>query len=151
MADRAKTPAHGFAKAARDIEALAKSHTRRPLIVWKDALPGRTREIVAKALSALRRDDLTPAQRGGLMLKISELNKRVFSKSHPMVEKIDDVQLKLDASLASGHAGAAEPLIREALDLIRRGKLTLADHMRLSLLLGEVKSKLSEASNGKGE
>jgi hypothetical protein len=141
-----------FSKALRSLDAVRRTYLR-PIIIRADALNKRPRpaETIAKAFAALQGGDLTPAQRGTLALRLSELTDRVerFSKAnHPMLDRLDDVRQKLDAALASGHVGRAEPLIQAALKLIKSGRVESADHARLSLLLSEIRHEIEEAHSG---
>jgi hypothetical protein len=140
-----------FAKSLRALGTLHKSYLK-PIVIRKDALTKRPRpaEVIAKAFRVLRTDaTLTAEQRGLLAMKLGELTERAesFVKSHPLIADIDDIKVKLDRALADGHAGDSAPVIREALALIDRGRITPADHMRLSMLLNEIRSRLNEVSD----
>jgi hypothetical protein len=64
-----------------------------------------------------------------------------------MVARIDKVMAMLDAALAEKHVGSAEPLIKEALALCKRGVVEPGDHARLTLLLNEIRSALKETTD----
>jgi hypothetical protein len=153
---RGDTPSgRQFAKALSDLDATYRAQRLRPVIVDRRALAKSPEpaETVAKAFGALQHGHgLNAAERGGLMLGLARLTDHVeFAKAaHPMIGNIDEIRTKLDRVLAEGHAGAAEPIIREALKLIGNGRITPPDHARLSLLLGEIRSKLSEVSDAQG-
>jgi hypothetical protein len=136
-----------FSKALRSLDDVRRTYLR-PIIIRADALNKRPRpaETIAKAFAALQSSALTPAQRGRLMLSLSGVADQ-FVKSHPLIADIDDIRAKLDRALADGHAGDSAPVIREALALIDRGRITPADHMRLSMLLNEIRSRLNEVSD----
>jgi hypothetical protein len=143
------TPAGAtFAKAAAGVSAMFMKSCVRPVIIMKGALTKgpRPAEVVAKAFGALQSDSsLNAEQRGRLMLGISGIADR-FAKAHPILSRIDDIKEKLDATLASGHAGRAEPLIKEALKLISSGHIEGGDHARLTLLLSEIRHEIEEAT-----
>ncbi len=154
LTGRAKgdTPAgRQFSKALGTLASMTKALRSRPIVIKKAEIPGHGRQVVAKALDALRSGDLNAEERGQLMIKLNALAERVFAKAetaHPAVDRLDALQAKLDAALASGQSGAAEGLIRDALKLIRRGSLTGPEHAHLSLLINELRSKLEAAADG---
>jgi hypothetical protein len=136
-----------FANAAAGLDAMFKSQCVKPILMVKRA--AKPASTIAKAFGALQSDvSLTADQRGRLMLGISGAADRFAKSQHPMLDRIDEVRAKLDAALASGHAGRAEPLIQEALKLINSGRIEGADHARLSLLLSETRREIEEAHNG---
>jgi hypothetical protein len=144
-----------FAKALSELDATYRAQCLRPVIVDRRALAEspRPEETISKAFHALQHDPgLSAAERGSLMLGLARLTDHVeFAKAaHPMIGNIDEIRTKLDRALAEGHAGNAEPIIREALKLIANGGIAPQDHARLSLLLGEIRSKLSEVSDAQG-
>jgi hypothetical protein len=143
-----------FSKAMRGVEALHKSYALKPIIIRKDALATSPRpsETIAKAFDMLQRGALTAAQRGTLMLRLSELTDRVerFVKSHPAADTISTLRAQLDEALADGHADRAAVVIKHAQELLRSGNLTPAAHMHASLILSEAQHRIEEASNGKG-
>jgi hypothetical protein len=139
-----------FRKALGDLDRVYLATAVKPIIVRADALVKRPNHgrTIAKAFAALDRNDLTQPQRIRLTQVLAELNSRAFAKSEsPVVARIDEVTDQLNAALAAGHAKGAEPLINEALKLIASGNLTPADHARLSLLLGENRTRLKETTD----
>lgn len=143
------TPAgREFTKSLSALDDMYGAMKAKPIVIKKADLPGHGAETIRKAFDALQHGDLTAEQRGALMLKLSDLNDRVFAKAdHPMLARITDIQAALDRALADGKAGDAEGVIREALALIRRGKLTQPEYNHLTLLISEIRSKL-EVTNG---
>jgi hypothetical protein len=126
-----------------DATAPAKA-TARPILIRARDIPGRAASIVAKAFNALRYDSsLTPAARGEIMLRLGDIADRVFAKAeHPTIDKLDRAQAALDRALGDGHADDAEDVIQHAMQLINSGKLTPADHSRITVLLNEARSRL---------
>jgi hypothetical protein len=141
-----------FSKAIRGVEALHKSYALRPIIIRKDALATSPRpaETIAKAFDMLQRGSISAAQRGTLMLRLSELTERVerFVKSHPAADTISALRAQLDEALADGHADRAAVVIKHAQEILRSGKLTPAAHMHISLVLSEIQQKLEEGTSG---
>jgi hypothetical protein len=136
-------PNSSFAKAMRQIGTEAT----QMLQAHRNRAARRSAEVVVKAFDALRNDEnLTPLARGELMIGLNNLADRVFAKAHPMVDKIDRVKEMLDRALAEKHVGAAEPLIKEALQHIRRGVVDKGDWMRLTVLLNEIKTAIKEST-----
>src|SRR6185437_1235842 len=100
---RSDTPAgQSFVKALGELDRVYRATAVKPIVIRKDALAKRPShgDTIAKAFHLLEHGNMTAEQRGRMMIALSDLNDRVFAKSqHPMVERIDDVQVKLDAAL----------------------------------------------------
>jgi hypothetical protein len=141
-----------FAKTLRTLDTVYRSHLK-PIIIRKDALATSPRpaETIAKAFDMLQRASLSAAQRGTLMLRLSELTERVerFVKSHQAADTIGALRTQLDEALADWHADRAAVVIKHAEELLRSGKLTGAEHAHASLLLSEAQQRIEEATNGK--
>jgi hypothetical protein len=146
-----------MAKAFSDLDQMAKSlPTPAAVSAEVHEAPSRAAETVTKAFHALRNDVwLTPEQRGRAMIALSDLADRVFAKAetpvHPYVERIEKVQAMLRRALAEKKIGQAEPLTRKLLADIERGDFDHGDHVRLELLLAELKRELMKETKNDEE
>lgn len=155
MADGATAAAQQFSKgmAALTSEMEAMLPKRRPCVILKGAVAKDVdAAIVAKAFHTLQHDQsLTPAMRGLLALKLSELADgvaakaapfakalRAFTPPTPPVDKADEdddsprtpraladrlkqIQASLDQHASASHVAAAERLMASADEMLRGG------------------------------
>jgi hypothetical protein len=142
------------AKAFADLDAMVKALP--PPAVAVKTEPSRAAEVVAKAITMFNTDSsLNASQRGELLISLGRLVDGVaeFRKAeapvHPYVARIEQVQSLLKRALAEKRVGQAEPLIRKLLADIDKGDFDHGDHVRLELLLAEIKRELmKETDNG---
>ena len=135
----------------RDLEVLAKSfapsNAPRVVAVEVHEAPARDDGIVAKAINVLRHDvTISARDRGMLILALGDHAGAAFAKSeapHPLVSRLDKVREMLERAHREGKAKRGEPIIKEALEHIKRGVVDSADFNRLSVLLSELKSALA--------
>jgi hypothetical protein len=163
-------PSGEFRKALSDLEDMHSAlppKRRSVMFVRKDALsqPSAGAEVIAKAFSLLRGGDLTPAQRGQLMLSLSGLadgvaaRQATFSKALPTARQLADpnvrrrtaaqvaadlekVEHALKGAAAHSHMKAATDLIDEARRMLASDDMAMSDHALLSIKLGDLRSKI---------
>jgi hypothetical protein len=100
-------------------------------------------ETVAKAFTALRSDStLSPAERGGLMLALSETADAVFKSEHPTVVKIDAALRLLERAKEKHHSAETDRLVNSLIEAIRRGEVH--DNLALESRLREIRAKLAK-------
>jgi hypothetical protein len=141
-----------FRKALSALEDMHKAlpPKRRTVILKGAPEPSADAEVIAKAFHTLQHGNLNADQRGRLMLALGNLTDRVvFAKAHPMIGHIDSVIARLDAAHADNHAEIAEPFLEDAEDLLASGKLTQADHARLTTHLLLIKDRIKDHDRAK--
>jgi hypothetical protein len=137
-----------------ELTVLAPKPRRTIIVARKDA-PSAGAETVAKAFSLLQHGDLNADQRGRLMLSLGNLAEGVaarqatFAKAHPMIGHIDNVIARLDAAHADNYAEIAAPFLEDAEELLASGKLTQADHSRLTVHLRLIKDRIKDHDRAK--
>jgi hypothetical protein len=100
---------------------------------------------VAKAFTALRSDPaLSPAERGGLMLALSETADAVFKAENTTVVKIDAALRLLERAKQKHHSAETDRLIDRLVEAIRRGEVH--DNLALESRLREIRAQLTKES-----
>ena len=146
-----------MAKAFSDLDQMAKSLPAPAPAIATKVEPFGGAEVVAKAITMFNTDtSLNASQCGELLLSLGRLADGVdMAKSetpvHPYVERIEKVQAMLKRALAAKKIGQAEPLIRKLLADIERGDFDHGDHVRLELLLAELKRELMKETKNDEE
>jgi hypothetical protein len=101
---------------------------------------------VAKAFTALRHDArLSPADRGALMISLSETADAVFKAEHPTVTKIDAALRLLEGAKQRHHGVATDRLIESLIAAINRGEVH--DNLALESRLREIRAQLTKEKN----
>jgi hypothetical protein len=96
---------------------------------------------VAKSFALLRHGDhLTAAERGSLMLAISETADAVFKSERPTVTKIDAALRLLERAKQRDLSGETDRLVNSLIEAIRRGEVH--DNLALEDRLHEIRRQL---------
>jgi hypothetical protein len=103
-------------------------------------------ESVTRAFGLLQHggEHLSPADRGGLMLSLSETADAVFKSEHPTLTKIDAALRLLERAKQKHLSGEIDRLVTSLIEAIRRGEVR--DNLALEMRLREIKSQLTKES-----
>ena len=98
---------------------------------------------VAKSFALLRHGEhLSPAERGSLMLALSETADAVFKSEHPSVTKIDAALRLLERAKEKHHSAETDRLVNSLIEAIRRGEVH--DNLALESRLREIRAQLTK-------
>ena len=98
-------------------------------------------ETVTKAFGLLQHGEhLSPADRGALMLSLSETADAVFKADHPTVTKIDAALRLLERAKQKHLSGETDRLVNSLIEAIRRGEVH--DNLALEMRLREIRARL---------
>jgi hypothetical protein len=132
-------------------KALGRTPARKPMpLIFGKATPSAA-DLVAKSFAALQHSEtLSAADRGALMLGLSGIAGRVFSKSqHPAIAQVDEIKRDLDAAMQQGHADRAMKIIAAIKRTIAGGRITPGEHACLSIVLSEASQRLKDLEHAK--
>jgi len=102
-------------------------------------------DAVAKAFGLLQHGDhLSAADRGSLMLSLSETADAVFKAEHPTVTKIAAALRLLERAKQKHLSGETDRLVTSLIEAIRRGEVH--DNLALEMRLREIKNQLTKES-----
>jgi hypothetical protein len=147
-----------------ELTALAPKPRRTVLVVRKDAPePTAGAETIAKAFNLLQHGDLSPAERGQLMLSLSGLTDRVLAKAMPsgaeraaphsardLSARLKEIKDHLDSHAEASHLAEAERLLDSAQKMIANPEsMSMGDHAALSIQLDDLRHKIGSKRDAK--
>jgi len=105
---------------------------------------------VTKAFALLQHGEhLTPAERGSLMISLSETADLVLKSGHPTVTKIDAALRLLERAKQKHLSGETDRLVTSLIEAIRRGEVH--DNLALEMRLREIRAQLNKESENAEE
>jgi hypothetical protein len=129
---------------------------RRTIIVARKDEPTDGAATIAKAFSLLQHGDLSPAERGQLMLSLSGLTDRVLAKAMPsgaeraaphsardLMARLKQIKDHLDSHAEASQIAEAERLLADAQKMIANPEsMSMGDHAALSIQLDDLRHKI---------
>jgi hypothetical protein len=109
-------------------------------------------ETVAKAFGLLQHGEhLTPAERGQLMISLSETADAVFKADRVAdhLTKVNRAIAMLERAKAEHHIDKIDPLVEQIKRAVAKGETEPSDLLTLESKLHEVRCHLEEHVNGK--
>jgi hypothetical protein len=149
-----------LAAVTEELTALAPKPRRTIIIARKDQ-PAAGAETIAKAFSLLQHGDLSPAERGQLMLSLSGLADGVLAKAMPsgavraaphsardVTARLKEIKDHLDSHAEASHLAEAERLLASAQKMIANPEsMSMGDHAALSIQLDDLRHKIGSKSD----